>query len=510
MYVRIIYFCMYFIVFSILLTSCQTEDLYVKNDGNGTKSGVNIKHLKGFEAKKAENLLKSVLGKPGGLHLGSNETMREGETTIDYNNILLVLDTLGIKNYTFKVVNHPNDNYKTFHNLVLTEKDGSLELAVMKYEMTDVFANDYNSFLKTFHEFEGKISALGLSDALDPCSEISVDYPTNPSDPDGDGDGSGGGNEAPPTDDPGGILAGGGGASWCVSMVVRFVCSCGRNYNTWDGYLNSMCGDGSNPGYTLTVVISYTLDAGCRLAGDPCSPDGVIGVVDPKEEDCNTSKEDLMNIFPNLTEENAEILANAINDYGDEYGIDNKYKLRHFLSQIGHETGGLESLNRSENLNYSADRLLEVFPKYFSYTDPTKENPNNYAGNQSKIANLIYCCGRMGNGDVQSEDGYRYRGRGLIQLTGKSNYQSFQNFYNEKYEQDLDIMNDPDIVTNNSEVAIISAMWYFQNRVINKTHLASGFDDPVREITRKVNGGLNGLTDRISYYNNCTVNIDCN
>jgi putative chitinase len=115
----------------------------------------------------------------------------------------------------------------------------------------------------------------------------------------------------------------------------------------------------------------------------------------------------------------------------------------------------------------------------------------------------------MGNGSVQSGDGYKYRARGLIQLTGKSNYQHFQNYYNEKYEEDIDIMNYPDIVKNNSEVAIISAMWYFQNRVINKTLLASGFDEPVREITKKVNGGLNGLSDRIDFHNTCIINIDC-
>jgi putative chitinase len=99
-------------------------------------------------------------------------------------------------------------------------------------------------------------------------------------------------------------------------------------------------------------------------------------VIEP-EADCNTSKEALLSTFPNLNEDDAEVLANAINTHAADYGIDNKFKLRHFLSQIGHETDGLSSLNRSEDLNYTtSNRLLSIFPKYFSYTDQTKENPD--------------------------------------------------------------------------------------------------------------------------------------
>ncbi|MCZ8089719.1 glycoside hydrolase family 19 protein, partial [Flavobacterium sp.] len=229
-----------------------------------------------------------------------------------------------------------------------------------------------------------------------------------------------------------------------------------------------------------------------------------------EEVDCNTSKEDLKLTFPNISDNNAEILANTINLYGIDFGINTNYKLRHFLSQIAHETGGLGNLNRSENLNYTtSSRLLTIFSKYFSYTDLSKANPDEYIGNPEKIGNLVYCC-RMGNGNVESGEGYKYRGRGLIQLTGKSNYQAFQNYYNETYSSDtIDIINNPDLISDDVEMAILSAMWYFKAKVINKTLLKSDLNEPVREVTKKVNGGRIGLSDRITKYNNCLLHIDC-
>lgn len=313
MNVRIIYFCM--CLFSVGLIGCQAEDAYVKHKDYGVKSGVQIKRLSGIEAKKAENLLKSELQKSGGLNLGSNQSnLRGNQQEIDYDNILMVLDTLGIRNYTFKILNHPDDNNKIFHNLVLTEKNNHLEVAVMKYEMTDLFAEEYSSFLKTFYEFEGKISALGFSTALDPCSEITVDYPVSEPNPD---NGNGNGLEPPsPPNAPGPGEGSGnsGGSSWCVSMVLHFVCSCGRSYSSWGDYQNSICGDGSNPGFTVTMVISYSLDSNCRSAGEPCSPDGMIGVINDK--DCNRFEKRIRNIL------DAE--GGFVNDPSDPGGATNK------------------------------------------------------------------------------------------------------------------------------------------------------------------------------------------
>lgn len=512
MNVRNLYFWSIFLILLFSLQSCQTEELYVKKKESGKKSGIKTEYLIGAEAKRIALLLKTKLN-----NLGSNDqelaTLRTGdEEEIDYNNILLVIDSLGVKNYIFKVTNHPEDDYKTFHNLVMTDKEGTLELRLMKYAMTTVFAQEYQEQLKKIQEFRGVVTSKKLA-STDACQDVVIDYSdpniSSPSDGPSEGDGGydpgeGGGNSE--TGDTGGGF-GEANDSNCTELKLEVLCQCGRMYSSWDDYTGSICGDGSNPGYSVSLVLSYVNT--CRIGNIDCNPKGTIGVLE-NTKNCNTSKEDLMNAFPHLTEQNAEILANALNTYGPDFGITNKHKLRHFLSQVAHETGGLSSLTGSENLNYtSADRLLTIFPRYFSYTDPSKENPNNYVGNPSMIANLVYCCGRMGNGSVESGDGYRYRGRGAIQLTGKSNYQNFQNFYNERYGQSIDLVNDPDILVNNPEIAILSAMWYFQNKVINKTKLAAGFDEPVREITKKVNGGFNGLSERINNHNICNININC-
>jgi putative chitinase len=491
------------LILTLIISSCESEGLYLKRKSLGKESKVIVKYLHGKEASFASNLLKKNFGNQ--LNFGNTEMRSsEQETLIDFNNILLITDTLGIKNYTFRIINHPDDNFKTFHNLVLTQKEFELKGTIMKYEMTDLFAQDYNTGLKSFYEFQGKIKANSLTpiEPIEPCIPIQISYPSDPIN-------GGGSNPVDPSNPVQPISSSGGSSSGCTSMNVSYDCSCGRSYGSWASYANSICGDGTNPGYSLTITIDYTILLLCRTATDPCIPDGSIGVLEP-DEDCNTSKEDLMLAFPNLSDENAEILANTINLYGNDFGIDTNFKLNHFLSQIAHETGGLSNLNRSENMNYTnGNRLVEVFPTRFSYTNPNKANPDEYIGNAEKIGNYVYCC-RMGNGSVISEEGYKYRGRGLIQLTGKTNYQNFQNYYNQKYPNDtIDIINNPETVSDSVEIAVLSAMWYFKTSVINKTLLIDNLNEPVREVTGKVNGGLNGLTDRINKYNNCESFIDC-
>jgi predicted chitinase len=161
------------------------------------------------------------------------------------------------------------------------------------------------------------------------------------------------------------------------------------------------------------------------------------------------------------------------------YGIaDSKARLAHFFAQVLHESGCLRF--DMENLNYSADALRRVFGKYF----PTQELADAYARRPEKIANRVYA-NRMGNGDEASGDGWKYRGRGLIQLTGKSNYQAFAEWIG-----DPRIVADPDLVS--SEYAVQSAVFFWDR---NKLNTVADRDD-VTELTRRVNGGENGLAHR--------------
>ncbi len=165
----------------------------------------------------------------------------------------------------------------------------------------------------------------------------------------------------------------------------------------------------------------------------------------------------------------------------EKFGIDNPLKLSHFLSQCAHESGNFKFLN--ENLNYSADGLRKIFPKYF----PTIEAANKYARQPEKIANKVYG-NRMGNGDESSGDGFKFRGRGYIQLTGKDNYAAFDKFV------DDDIMANPDLVA--TKYPLMSAAFFFHKNklwdICDKGHTP----DVVVALTKRVNGATHGLADR--------------
>lgn len=158
-------------------------------------------------------------------------------------------------------------------------------------------------------------------------------------------------------------------------------------------------------------------------------------------------------------------------------GIATPLRLAHFMAQIDHESG-LKPI--SENLNYSAESLRKVFGKYF----PSIEKANEYARKPEKIANLVYA-NRMGNGDEASGDGWKYRGRGFIQLTGKENYRMLSNFTKTNY------LADPDKLLNEAD-AMVAALWFWNIKNLN---LYADRDD-VREVTRRINGGFNGLAHR--------------
>lgn len=162
----------------------------------------------------------------------------------------------------------------------------------------------------------------------------------------------------------------------------------------------------------------------------------------------------------------------------DKYGF-NLIDKENFLAQCAHESAGFKSL--SENLNYSAQNLLRVFGKYFKGKDV-----DFYAKNPERIANLVYA-NRMGNGSEQSGDGYKYRGRGIIQITGKTNYGNCSGFVG------VDCITNPEYLET-VDGAVKSAIWFWKSRGINGNMSNE-------QITMKINGGLNGLQDRIAQLN---------
>jgi putative chitinase len=166
-----------------------------------------------------------------------------------------------------------------------------------------------------------------------------------------------------------------------------------------------------------------------------------------------------------------------------DYEINTPQRVAAFMAQCAHESGGFRALK--ENLNYKAASLRRVFPKYF----PDDNIAAHYAGKQEMIANRVYG-GRMGNGPEETGDGYKYCGRGLIQLTGKSNYQAFADSIETPVEEI------PEFLAT-FEGAVQSACWFWEANNLNQ--FADRND--ILTMTKRINGGTIGLEDRIKHYN---------
>jgi len=173
-----------------------------------------------------------------------------------------------------------------------------------------------------------------------------------------------------------------------------------------------------------------------------------------------------------------------IPDVQAKFEINTPLRLAHFLAQTGHESGGFKAI--SENLNYGAKGLTTIFKKYF-----TPESAKEFERKPEKIANIVYA-NRMGNGPQASGEGYKFRGRGYIQLTGKDNYSAF-----DKTVED-DILTNPDLVA--TKYPLLSAAWFFHKNGLNKIADEGATDEVVTKVTKRVNGGTIGLPDRLKHF----------
>lgn len=171
-----------------------------------------------------------------------------------------------------------------------------------------------------------------------------------------------------------------------------------------------------------------------------------------------------------------KLLDKKYNSILNKYGVNTHLRRAHFWGQIQHESG-CKAI--AENLNYSATGLVKTFPKYFNVG-----LSKAYERKPDKIANLVYA-NRMGNGDEKSGDGYKYRGRGFVQITGKDNYNQLSK------DTGIDFVSNPDLLLEEAN-ALISALWFWNKKGLN----AYADKDDILTITKLINGGQNGLEDR--------------
>lgn len=215
-----------------------------------------------------------------------------------------------------------------------------------------------------------------------------------------------------------------------------------------------------------------------KLFGESSTPKSVITEPAPIPNGTGLKLDKLRGHIPD------SVIA-MIPDTAAKFGINTPLRLAHFLAQCGHESGGFKATQ--ENLNYSAKGLLGIFKKYF----PTQALAEQYQRKPEAIASRVYG-GRMGNGVESTKEGFKFRGRGYIQLTGKENYTAFGKSINE------DIVNNPDKVA--TDYALLSAAWFFSKNGLHRMADEGSTDAVVTKITRRVNGGTIGLADRIKHF----------
>lgn len=221
------------------------------------------------------------------------------------------------------------------------------------------------------------------------------------------------------------------------------------------------------------IVGQKTMDKLFGIKTNPITED----VITPTTNELNINK--LKGHIP-------DSVLSQIDETAKKFNITSNLRLAHFLSQCSHESGNFTIT--SENLYYSAERLKKIFEDYF---------PGNlaesYAKQPEKIASRVYG-NRMGNGNEGTKDGYKFRGRGFLQLTGKNNYSDFSRFIGE------DCITNPDLVSTRYPLA--SAAYFFNSNGIWGICDRGSDESVIKSVTRKVNGGLNGIDDRIKKFKN--------
>jgi putative chitinase len=199
----------------------------------------------------------------------------------------------------------------------------------------------------------------------------------------------------------------------------------------------------------------------------------------------------LKQILPSLTDERATALADTIIRVCPQYGIDSANVMHEFLANVIHESGGFKC--KSENLNYSAKRLMQVWPTRFK----TLEDAEKVASSPMKLANLVYGK-RLGN--VQEGDGWLFRGAGFIQMTGRANFVCFASFARQKLGVSKSLEQWADEIRNSDEWALHSACYIF---AISMKLIDAALANNMEFIVKRINGGLIGMDDRLKYYELC-------
>lgn len=475
--------------------------------------------------------LKPVMQQLKNVNPTTEALARGGETYKGVDHVLTeeiieVINSHGKCSYTFGI-DTDFKNTNIIENLHLLETTDGYLAYIMRYEPDENWRYDPNNFTPEGdlvidpRTFQGNITKFTLEREIvwttlppppgyaglgwiEVCVYSVAQYCTN--------DGHGGSNGEPHVRGP--ECVDGPFFTETTSHCVTVYVGSGNTYYE-DDPEHPMGGGNSSPDEDEEdcIRVSGTLiQNNLPISGiqSSCIKGPVVSIKQPKfDDDCNTSKEDLKKVFPNMPDAKAELLASIINEKGKDFGIDTDEDLWHFLSQAGHETGGFSTLQVTENLNYSSASLIPK--RYNKFTLDTISNPTKlyagfYTGNPEKLANAAMCC-INGNGDEASGDGWKYRGRGIFQLTWKDNYTAFKTWYNNKYDPNIDPVSNPDLISTDDNLAILSGLWYYKTRVVDKININS--TTSVDQVTKPINAAKAGIEDRKKRFQRAKDSINC-
>lgn len=521
---------------SLVLVNCQKDDDFIKtSEPKSNENAYKIRNVSFKDVKENTLVYDKLLNSKSLLKLGNaaNKTINDSINGFSINTDTgIYIENGDYHSYTFEIYRTTESNY-LLENLVLSKIDSGYETILYQYDVTeaefDLIAE------RQFVDLEGKIirtllensnvagEVLGKYFFNGNCWDDIPQYVPGQNCPNGHDWNYVNANQG--TDEQCIYLGHTGGplpGNW-VTQSVQVSCE-GTGMGNTNNPPPSPNPNPPNPDhnggdYNTT---STTTNTTCRTCpgGVPSGPMDGGG----NDDDCNTSKDDLKEVFPNTSDERLQEIADAINEFAQDFGVDTKEELQHFLAQAGHESAKFTDF--TESLNYRVNKLdidywKSKFNPHTSYTNPpttevdsTKQNPNDYASSTSTVfvdneefANFVYDDANRGIkyklGNTSVGDGYKYRGRGIFQLTGRNNYTTFNTYYQENSDEDVDLIENPDLVASDMEIAVISALWFFEENVTVHSN------STVKKITKKINGGSNGLADREEIFEECELHIDC-
>lgn len=469
----------------LLFLSCE-KDLY-QNQLNKNETSFTVKKVSLNQIPDIDLFIRKKISNFPFANKSNKTSKIKSSAIFDIVNILEVIDKENIKNYSLRFV-FENTPENIYYNLIINVlPSGEKAAFVEKFTCNVSDFAEYKSQYNNFKYFKGTVELHKYTAFFD--NQMVTNKTAEDCTPQYDQYGdpipvavsyvSGGSSTGGSSSTGGGFPTGSG-----TSLNVSFYGVSTNSYGS--GNINNDCCECGNCGNHWWLP-SESDDHDQKTTTDPCVttiPTGTISVSNTASPfPCLTAAK-LLEVFPNSSLENRNALIKIIKVYGHFFDINTNDEMLHFIAQVGAETGGLTTLNATEDLYYiTPSAAVASWPSKFTLTNqPGKIHPEPYLRNPELLANFVYCCKLGNNGGA---DGWSFRGRGVLQLTGRENYQEY-----EEYLKSIGLgwfYTSPDNLSTIDVHAVLSGMWFFKNRVLNKMDInASTSAD---KVTRKVNKG---------------------